>query len=381
MRVPMLDLAAQLETIEPDVRQAIDRVLESQRFILGPEVERLERRIARRIGVPHAIGVSSGSDALLCSLMAAGVAPGDEVIVTPFSFFATVGCIVRMSAIPVFADIDSETYNLDPEAVADAVSPRTRAVIVVHLFGQCADMDPIVETARQHGLVVIEDAAQALGARYRGRPAGSLGDLGCFSFFPSKNLGAYGDAGMVVTGDERLAERCRLMRGHGASPKYHHPILGGNFRLDAIQAAVLNAKLPYLADWNAARARHAARYNELFQGSPLRMPVTPSYGEPVFHQYVVRVPSRDAVRERLRDRGVATEVYYPEPLHTQPALASFGYGPGDCPRAEAAAKEVLALPIYPELTADMQTYVAKCLLEAIESCSPAPAATGAVVET
>ena len=306
------------------------------------------------------VGVSEG----LYLAMTAMLDPGDEVIVPAFSFFATVGCVIRQSAVPVFADIDPVTFNVTPQAVAEAVTPRTRAVIVVHLFGQCADMDPILETARRHDLVVIEDAAQSLGARYKGRPAGSLGDLGCFSFFPSKNLGACGDAGMIVTNDEELALRCRLIRQHGASPKYHHSLLGGNFRLDALQAAVLNAKMPHLAAWNEARARNASHYDDLLAGTGVQRPAVAPYNQSVFHQYVVRVANRDEVRARMQDRGVATEVYYPEPLNNQPCVGSLGRDAGGCPEAGAASRQVLALPVYPELTRDMRTYVADCLIEA-----------------
>lgn len=368
MKVPLLDLAAQFVTIEDDVRAAIDRVLADQRFILGPEVERLERQIAGLTGASQAIGVSSGTDALLCALMAVGVQPGDEVILPPFSFFATVGVVERLGAVPIFVDIDPATYNIDPRGVASAVGRRTAAIIAVHLFGQCADMDPINALARRHGRTVVEDAAQAIGAWYKGRPAGTLGDVGCFSFFPSKNLGAYGDGGMIVTRDDALGERCRLLRQHGASPKYHHPVLGGNFRLDAIQAAILNAKFPHLDTWSEARRRNAARYDRLLAGSPVQTPVIASHNESVFNQYVVRVPDRDRVQQALKDRGVATEVYYPEPLHMQPCLKRHGYREGDFPHAEAASREVLALPIYPELTESMQAHVADCLLEAVDAC-------------
>jgi dTDP-4-amino-4,6-dideoxygalactose transaminase len=375
MKVPLLDLKAQFASIEADVRAAVDRVLRSQRFILGPEVEQLERQVAERTGVAAAVGVSSGTDALLCALMAAEVGPQDEVIVPTFSFFATVGVVARLGATPVLVDVDPVTYNADPEAVARAVTPRTRAIVVVHLFGQCADMDPVLDVARRHGLTVIEDAAQALGATYQGRPAGSLGDYGCFSFFPSKNLGAYGDAGMIVTRDEQNGARCRQLRQHGARPKYHHPLLGGNFRIDALQAAVLNAKLPYLAGWSAARWANAARYDRLLAGSNVRTPTVAPYNESVYHQYVVRVAGRDDVRAALSERGIGTEVYYPEPLHLQPCLASLGYAEGDLPVAETVCREVLALPIYPELTPEQLDYVAE-QVRAVTMHGPAPCDLG-----
>ncbi len=369
MKIPFLALKSQFEKIEPDIRAAIDRVLNSQRFIMGPEVEKLEESIANITETRSAIGVSSGSDALLCSLMAADIEPGDEVIVTSFSFFATAGCIVRMFATPVFVDIDPVTYNVDPQAIADAITEKTKAIVVVHLFGQCADMDPINEIAARHGLIVVEDAAQSLCSKYKEQLAGSLGDVGCFSFFPSKNLGACGDGGMIVSRNRELGEKCRLIRQHGSSPKYHHPVLGGNFRLDAMQAAILNAKLPYLKEWNSARCRNAEIYNELFAGTDVQVPQIADYNETVFHQYVVRVKNRDQVRNRLQKAGVPTEVYYPEPLHLQPCLAYLGYKQGDLPVSEQAAAEVLALPIYPELTEEVQTYIAQQLIEAVKETS------------
>ncbi len=376
MNVPILDLKAQFATIEADVRAAIDRVLRSQQFILGPEVERLEKQIADRTGTAEAVGVSSGTDALLCALMAAGIRPQDEVIVPAFSFFATVGVVARLGAVPVFVDIDPVTFNADPGAIARAVTRRTRAIIVVHLFGQCADMDPVLDVARRHKLVVIEDAAQALGATYRGRPAGSLGDYGCFSFFPSKNLGAYGDAGMIVTRDRENGQRCRLLRQHGARPKYHHPLLGGNFRIDAMQAAILNAKLPHLAAWTAARRRNAETYDRLLAGTGVRTPTIASDNESVYHQYVIRVPERDGVRAALSERGIGTEIYYPEPLHLQPCLAHLGCGEGDFPESERASAEVVAIPIYPELTPEMLEYVAQQLIGAVEAAQPSLQTTG-----
>lgn len=363
MKVPLLDLQAQFRTIEQPLRQAIDEVLTTQRFILGPPVEGLEREIADYVGARHAIGVSSGTDALLCSLMAAGIGSGDEVITSTFTFFATAGSIARTGARPVFVDIRPDTYNLDPAAVERAITPRTRAIIPVHLFGQCADMDPIMELARRHDLLVVEDAAQSIGARHHGRAAGTMGHLGCFSFFPSKNLGGFGDGGMIVTNDDDLADRCRLLRVHGSRPKYWHHVIGGNFRLDALQAAVLRVKLRYLDGWHEARRRHAALYDSLFAGSGVGTPVVADGNISVFNQYVIRVAQRDSLREWLASRGVGSEVYYPVPLHLQPCFAALGGREGDCPVAEAAAREVLALPVYPELTDEQIRYVASCVLE------------------
>ena len=366
MKVPLLDLTAQYKSIQWEVRKAIDRVCESQVFILGPEVTKFERDIASFCGAEHAIGVSSGTDALLVALMAAGVGVGDEVITSPFTFFATAGVIARLGARPVFVDIETESFNLDAEEIEDKITRRTKAILPVHLFGRCADMDTIGEIARQHRLAVIEDAAQSIGARDpQGRAAGTIGDMGCFSFFPSKNLGAFGDAGMAVTNDAKLAESLRILRVHGGRPKYYHKEVGGNFRLDALQAAVLRVKLPYLPLWTAARRENAQRYRELFAGYGLGRQVTVPQDVPghIYNQFVIRCADRDALQTFLRTQNVETEIYYPVPLHLQECFSSLGYGPGDFPCAEIAAKEVLALPIYPELTAAQQAYVVARIVE------------------
>jgi len=355
--VPLLDLKAQYETIKDEIREAIDRVLESQRFIMGPEVEALEEEVAAYSQTKYGIGVSSGTDALLVSLMAIGVGPGDEVITTPYTFFATAGAIARLCAKPVFVDIDPLTYNINPAKIEAAITPRTKAIIPVHLYGQMADMDPIMDIAERYGLYVIEDAAQAIGAEYKGRRAGSIGHLGCFSFFPSKNLGGFGDGGMVVTNDPDLAEKVRVLRVHGAKPKYYHHVVGGNFRLDAIQAAVLRVKLRYLDEWTAARQRNAERYQQLFKETGLLegentiiLPYDAGWGRHIYNQFVIRVvEKRDELKTYLRKNGIGCEVYYPVPLHLQQCFLQFGYKKGDFPVSEQAARETLALPVFPEL--------------------------------
>lgn len=370
MRVPLLDLHAQYASIRSEVLEAIARVCETQQFIMGPEVSALETELASAIGVAHAIGVSSGTDALLVALMALGIGPGDEVIVPTFSFFATAGCVSRLGATPVFVDVDPDTLMVQPADVEAAVTPRTRAIIPVHLYGLCADMDPLVAVAAARGLHVIEDAAQAIGATYRGRQAGAIGTVGCFSFFPSKNLGAYGDAGLVTTNDAAMADRIRRLRNHGAEPKYYHHEIGGNFRLDALQAAVLRVKLPHLARWSDRRRANAAAYGELFAGAGLtrvvRLPHVPGERTHIYHQYVIRVPDRDRVRRELADRGVGTEVYYPVPFHRQECFANLPGRGWDFPHADAAAREVLALPIYPELTREQQEYVVASLAACLD---------------
>jgi len=366
MKVPLLDLTAQYKTIRWQVRSAIDRVCESQLFILGPEVTACERDIASFCGASHAIGVSSGTDALLVALMAAGVAPGDEVITSPFTFFATAGVIARLGARPVFVDIEAENFNLDPDAIESRLTRRTKAILPVHLFGRCAAMEPILEIAAKHGLTVIEDAAQSIGARNsHGHAAGTIGDLGCFSFFPSKNLGAFGDAGMVVTQNAKLAESVRVLRVHGGKPKYYHKQIGGNFRLDALQAAVLRVKLSYLPLWTAGRRQNAARYRELFDHSGLSPHVTLPQDVPghIYNQFVIRCVNRDVLQAFLREREIETEIYYPVPLHLQECFAELGYARGEFPQAEAAAQEVLALPIYPELSEEQQCYVVDQICE------------------
>ena len=369
MKVPLLDLQAQYASIRGDVLAAITRVCDSQQFIMGPEVEQLERELASTLGVRSAVAVSSGTDALLVAMMALGIGPGDEVITPTFSFFATAGCVARLGARPVFVDIDPDTLMLDAARVRAALTPRTRAIVPVHLYGLCADMDPLLDIARTARLPLIEDAAQAIGATYKGRAAGTIGTVACFSFFPSKNLGAYGDAGLVTTEDDRLANRIRLLRIHGAEPKYYHREVGGNFRLDALQAAVLRVKLPHLAAWNERRRANAARYRTLFEaaGLPSRvtLPIQPPGRTHIYHQYVVRVPHRDAVRHHLASREIGTDIYYPVPFHRQECFAHLGYPADGFPHADKAAAEVLALPIYPELTEAQQAHVVRSLAEAL----------------
>ena len=370
-RVPLLDLKAQYAPLREEILDAITRVCDSQQFILGPEVHALEREIAAYLQVREAAAVSSGTDAILAVLMALGIGPGDEVITSTFSFFATAGCIVRVGATPVLVDIDPETFNVEPMAVEAAVTPRTRAIMPVHLFGLCADMDPILETGRRTGIPVIEDACQAIGARDRGRQAGSMGIAGCFSFFPSKNLGAFGDGGLITTNDSHLAHEIRLLRNHGAEPKYFHKRVGGNFRLDALQAAVLRVKLPHLAGWTDTRRRNARVYDALFRDAGLTrlitLPVEPSASTHVFNQYTIRVPQRDNVRERLAAEGIGTEIYYPVPFHQQECFAKLGYPPSAFPHAEAASATCLSLPIYGELTRDQQQYVVNALAAATQA--------------
>lgn len=361
MQVPLLDLKAQYKAIRDEVRAAVDKVLEDQQLILGPEVKELEEKIARYSRAKHGIGVASGTDALLVSLMAIELKPGDEVITTPYTFFATAGAISRLGGIPKFVDIDPVTYNLDPAQIERAITQKTRAIIPVHLYGQCADMDPILEIAQRHGLFVIEDAAQAIGAEYKGRRAGSMGHFGCFSFFPSKNLGGLGDGGMIVTNDDALAEKVRVLRVHGSKPKYYHKIIGVNSRLATIQAAALIVKLKYLDGWTTGRQRNAALYNRLFQEAGLEdhvtLPVALAHNRHIYNQYVIRVPERDTCRQYLTEQGIGNEVYYPVPMHRQECYASLGYAQGSLPESERAAQETLALPIYPELSETQIGYV------------------------
>jgi dTDP-4-amino-4,6-dideoxygalactose transaminase len=368
--VPMLDLHAQYAAIKPEVDAAVQRVIESQHFINGPEVAQLEEQVARYCQAKHCVGVTSGSDALLIALMALDVGPGDEVITTPYTFFATVGAIVRLGAKPVFVDIDPATFNIDAARIESKVTPRTKCIIPVHLFGQCADMDPIMAVAKKHGLSVIEDAAQAIGSEYRGRRAGSMGDVGCFSFFPSKNLGCFGDGGAVTTNDPALAERLSLLRNHGAKPKYFHKVVGGNFRLDTIQAAVLLVKLKYLDAWSAKRQQHAAFYDEeLAKASGLGGLVTPPkvvMSRHIFNQYVLRVADRDGLRDHLKQQQVGNEVYYPQPMHLQECFADLGHCAGDFPESEKAALETVAVPIYPELTLPQRQHVVDSLVSFYE---------------
>jgi dTDP-4-amino-4,6-dideoxygalactose transaminase len=385
IRVPLLDLKAQYQTLRPQIEVAIREVCDSQQFVLGPKVEELERRIADYCAVKFAIGMSSGTDALLAALMAFDIGPGDEVITSPYSFFATAGVVARLGARPVFCDIDPDTYNLDPEAVARflrddcrrdgerlvnrATGGRVRVLMPVHLYGQMADMPPLLELARRYGLHLIEDAAQAIGSEdSRGARAGGLGDIGCLSFFPSKNLGAFGDAGMCLTQDAKLAQRLKVLRVHGGETKYYHSIVGGNFRIDALQAAVLVVKLSHLDAWTAGRQRNAARYTELFAAAGSGL-VTPSIRDGyrhIFNQYVIRARDRDGLRQHVAGRGIGCEIYYPVPLHLQKCFEALGYHEGDLPVSEEAARTTLALPVYPELSSEQLEYVARSVLEFVQ---------------
>lgn len=373
MKVPLLDLKAQYATIKDEIREAVDRVLEGQQFIMGPEVAALEKAVADYVGARHGIGMSSGTDALLAALMALDVGPGDRVITSAYSFFASAGVIARLQAVPVFVDIDLASYNLSVAALEQVwagldrgIQQRVKAIVPVHLYGQCADMAGILELSGRIKVPVIEDAAQSIGTVYKdGRSAGTLGVMGCLSFFPSKNLGGIGDGGMVVTSDDGLAERLRLLRNHGAKPKYYHKIVGGNFRLDTIQAAALLVKLRHLDAWHKARQEHADRYRELFRQAGLagavRLPEvvdsTPGIRSHIYNQFVIGTPKRDALREFLTAQGIGTEIYYPVPFHLQECFRDLGYKAGDFPESERAARETLALPVYPELTPEQQAYV------------------------
>jgi dTDP-4-amino-4,6-dideoxygalactose transaminase len=367
IKVPFFDLTPQFQLIKGEITSALEDVFKNQQFILGPNVEALEQAIANYCQTRYAIGVASGSDALFLSLMALEIGPGDEVILPPFTFFATAGAVSRIGATPIFVDIDEETYNIDPSKVEAKITSRTKAIIPVHLFGQCADMDPLLQIAKKKKLYVIEDAAQALGAEYKpdpdsgGRRAGQMGDFGCFSFYPTKNLGAFGDAGMVVTNNPDLAEKVRLLRVHGSRPKYFHKWIGINSRLDAIQAAILLVKFKHLEKWTGERQKRAFRYQSLFQdllaSIPLHLPAIQYENRHIYNQYVIRVPERDRLKKFLTENGVGTDIYYPFPLHLQECYASLNHRKGDFPVSERASKETLALPIYPELTEDQQAIV------------------------
>jgi dTDP-4-amino-4,6-dideoxygalactose transaminase len=367
LRVPLLDLQGQYAPLRESILAAITRVCDSQRFIMGPEVTALEQELAALLGVGHAIAVSSGTDAVLLALMALGIGAGDEVVTTTYSFFATAGAVARLGARPVLVDIDPGTYNIDPDAIARAISPRTRAILPVHLFGLCADMDAVMAVADRAQIPVVEDAAQAIGSLYRGQPAGGIGALGCFSFFPSKNLGAFGDAGLVTTNDAALAARARLLRTHGMEPKYYHHVVGANFRMDAVQAAILRVKAPHLAAWTEARRMNAARYTRLFRERGLTarvgLPTEPAGRHHIFNQFVIRVAGRDALKAHLDACGIGNEIYYPVPFHLQPCFADLRYRAGDFPHAERAAHESLALPIYSELTLEQQESVVDAIAE------------------
>jgi dTDP-4-amino-4,6-dideoxygalactose transaminase len=374
--IPLLDLKAQYSTIKGEIQAAIERVLDSQQFILGSEVEALEKELAEYCQCKFAFGVSSGTDALLLSLMAISIQPGDEVITTPYSFFATSGSIVRLGAKPVYVDIDPASFNIQSEQIGSKITSRTKAILPVHLAGQVANMGPIMDIAKQHGLYVIEDACQAIGADYMGKRAGSIGHLGCFSFFPSKNLGGYGDSGMVTCNDAALADRVSLLRNHGQRPKYHNHLVGGNFRMDAIQAAILRVKFNHLENWTQTRRKHASTYQHLFTKQAISIPlneysvksgiVLPAesgFGRHIYHLYMIRTKYRDELSTYLKIHGIGNEIYYPISLHLQECFNDLGFKLGDFPQSERAAKETLALPIYPELSEDMLSRIVDNVVE------------------
>ena len=388
MQVPLLDLKGQYAPLRAEIEAAIREVCDEQRFVLGPRVAQLEANVAQYCRTKHGLGVSSGTDALLLALMALDVGPGDEVVTSPFTFFATAGVVARLGARPFFCDIDPDTFNLDPAAVRTALAERCerrgdrlvnratggviKALLPVHLYGQMADLDAFANIAREHRLALVEDAAQAIGAALAdGRRAGSVGDVGCLSYFPTKNLGAFGDAGMCVTNDSALHERMRILRVHGGEPKYYHELIGGNFRLDELQAAVLVVKLKHLDDWTLARQRNADHYDALIReaglGPAVRAPKRVAGGRHIFNQYVIRTERRDALRAHLAANGVGTEIYYPVPLHAQRCFVYLGHDPADFPESQRAAAEVLALPIYPELTAEQREYVVGCIAGFVRS--------------
>jgi dTDP-4-amino-4,6-dideoxygalactose transaminase len=358
MQVPLLDLKAQYSKIKSEVLPAIEQVCDSQWVCLGPAVEAFENAIAAYCDCSYALGVSSGSDALLAGLMALDIGPGDEVITSPFTFFATAGAISRVGARPVFVDVDLQSYNIDPDKIDEKITEKTKAIIPVHLFGQCAPMKPILALAKKYHIRVVEDAAQAIGATQDGAKAGSMGDLGCFSFYPTKNLGAFGDAGLIATNDQQLVDKLRILRDHGQYPRYHYHIIGGNFRLDAIQGAVLSIKLKYIDQWNQARREHATLYNQRLTDSEVTIPAVHEKNTCVYHQYTIRAPQRDALKQYLTKQGIGTAVFYPKPLHLQDCFRDLGYQEGDFPIAERLCQEVLSLPIYTELTAEQIGYVA-----------------------
>ncbi|MFS0689430.1 DegT/DnrJ/EryC1/StrS family aminotransferase [Sporosarcina sp. 179-K 8C2 HS] len=366
MKVQMLDLSEQYYRIKDEVLFKLDEVMSSSQFILGSHVKQLEKDIAKMSKTEHGIGVGNGSDAIHIALQAAGVEEGDEVITTSFTFFATAGSIARANATPVFVDIDPVTYNIDPSKIEAAITEKTKAIIPVHLYGQMADMDAIMEIAKKHNLHVIEDAAQAIGSTYKGKQVGEMSSGATYSFFPTKNLGAYGDAGMIVTNDDHLAEQARVIRVHGSKPKYHHHVLGYNSRLDELQAAILNVKLPHLSTWTENRRNHATYYTEKLNEAVSEYVVTPVEAEGnhhVFHQYTLRVQKRDELQAFLKEQGIATMIYYPIPLHLQPVFKELEYKEGDLPETEKAAKEALSLPMFPELKQEQQDYVIEKIVE------------------
>ena len=380
-QVGMLDLGTEYGLFAHEVRAAVNGVLESQQFINGPPVREFESAMSDRLGVQHAIAVSNGTDALLCTLMALGLGHGDEVIVPAFTFFATAGSVARIGATPVFVDIDAKTFNVDPQQVEAAITDRTKAIIAVHLYGQCADMDAINAVAARHGLPVVEDAAQAIGATYHGRPACSLGRVATLSFYPTKNLGGFGEGGMIATDDDELATIIRQLRNHGESGRYEHERIGGNFRLDSIKAAMLLVKLRYLDRFHDQRQRNAARYTAALEGTDVQTPFVPDGYDHVFHQYTIRSDQRDELRAFLNDRGVSSGVYYPIPLHLQPCFAYLGGKPGMLPVCERACRQVLSLPVHPMLSDDDVDFVACCIHEFFRSRGAAPDLSTAVADT
>ncbi|MCH7556454.1 MAG: DegT/DnrJ/EryC1/StrS family aminotransferase [Planctomycetes bacterium] len=363
MQVPLLDLKAQYAAIKDEVMPAISEVCDSQSFALGPAVAEFEEKIAAYCNSKYAIGVSSGTDALIVSLMALEIKPGDEVITTPFTFFASAGSIVRLGARPVFVDVDPDSYNIEASAIEQKITEKTRAIIPVHLFGQAAQMKAITEIARRHNLAVIEDAAQAIGASQDGIKCGNFGDFGCFSFYPAKNLGGFGDGGLVTTNREDLAEKVRVLRDHGQNPRYFYKMIGGNFRLDGIQGAVLTVKLKYLDGWNEKRRQNAAVYDSIFADSPVKAPKLDANNVSIYHQYTITVPERDKLQKFLAENNIGSAIFYPKPLHLQDCFSELGYRPGDLPIAERLCNEVLSLPIYPELAPDQVECVAKTVLK------------------
>jgi len=367
--VPLLDLTAQFRSIEPEIREAMDRVVTSGRFIQGPEVVEFEKEVGAYCRVPHAIACASGTDALILAMRALGVGPGDEVVTPAYSFLASASAIALVGGTPVFVDIEPDTYNIDLAKLEAALTPRTKAVIVVHLFGQCANLDTVKTICERRGVPLVEDAAQAIGAEWNGKRAGSVGDIGCFSFFPSKNLGAFGDGGLVVSTRADLGDKLRLLREHGARPKYNHIELGMNSRLDALQAAILRVKLRHLENWTEGRRRNADLYRERLAGAAVGLPVARPEARHIYNQFVIRSTKREELRAHLAAAGVGTEIYYPKPMHTQPCFASLGHTEGDFPVSEAASRETLAVPIYPELTKDQIAYVADRVREFVASPS------------
>jgi len=356
MKVPLVDLVTQYKNIKSEMDAAIHGVLDSGAFILGPAVKEFEKNMAEYTGVKHAVGVASGTDAIQLALMAYDIGQGDEVITTPMTFVATVEVMVLLGIKPVFVDIDPNTYNIDPDQIEDKITSRTKAIVPVHLYGQCADMDAINDIARRHNLVVIEDSAQAVGATYKGKKATSLGDAGCLSFFPSKNLGAYGDGGMVLTDNDEIADRVRKLRVHGSATKYQHVYLGVNSRLDSLQAAILNVKLNYIDQWNEMRGQNAAKYNERLKDTPAVTPFVADTNVHIYHQYTIQVGDRDGLQVYLKENEIATGIHYPIPLHLQPAYQNLGYTKGDFPVAEEVSSHVVSLPMYPELPEERIDY-------------------------